>query len=83
MLKLIFLRESITSSHLDLQKRLEKVYLRLNFIGESNITRKKPMEQKEEYKEMVQKKQEVKKLKEEKEKTKYYGGGLFATEVRF
>lgn len=46
--------------------------------------RKKPEEQMEEYKEIAQKKQEIKKLKEEKEKTtKYQGGGLFATEVRF
>ena len=56
--------------------------MRLNFIGVSNKTRKKPEEQKEEYKEMVQKNKEVKKLEEEKEKTKYHGGGLFATEVR-
>lgn len=68
---------------MDLQRRLERVYSRLNFIGESNIMRKKPEEQKDEYKEMIHKKHEIKKLKEEKEKPKYQGGGLFATEVRF
>jgi len=69
---------------LDLRKRLEKAYSRLNNIGENSVIRKKPEELKNEYKELVIVKQEQIKLKEEKEKTKkHQGGGLFATEVRF
>lgn len=66
-----------------MRKKLEKAYVRLHHIGEGSILRKKPQELKNDYKELVLQKNEEMKLKEEKQKTKYQGGGLFATEVRF
>lgn len=66
-------------AHIELRKKLEDVYSKINNVGGSSILRKSNEERIQDFKSKTKKKEEEKKLLEEKQKR---SGGFFATEIR-
>lgn len=64
---------------MELKKKMDEIYLKLNNLGEVSVIRKPPEVRKEEYKNMKIE-EEIKKL-EEKEKLEK-NGGFFSTQIR-
>lgn len=73
---------------MELRKKMEEIYLKLNGLGEESVLRKSPVDRKEEYR-SIRREEEIKRIEEAEKKTK--GGnnagatvtktGLFATQV--
>lgn len=64
---------------MELRKKMDEIYAKLNNLGESSVLRKSSDTRKEEYK-IMKKEEEIKRL-EELEKKDQTKSGLFATQI--